>query len=117
MHQMLASCRRQPGFVEQALAGADDHRERRAQFIAGVASEFLLALDEGADAVDQLGDALRDQADFVVGALGYRQCRQMLRRDRADLSGQSRQRRRGPSRQPVSDQQRQREHRDRRPGQ
>ena len=54
---MCASCSREAvgesGIARHAFCGAADHRERRAQFVAGVAGEAALAFDELADAPDQ----------------------------------------------------------------
>jgi hypothetical protein len=64
--QLLLHRRRQPGVALQAFDGHAQHRQRRAQFVAGVAREGLLAADESPRAVQQRIEGAGQRAHLVI---------------------------------------------------
>jgi len=67
MSHLHAMVRRKVVARLHALAGAADHRQRRAQFMAGIAGEFAFAVHECLDAYQQPLQRTGQCANFIVG--------------------------------------------------
>ena len=108
--QLLLHGRGQAGVALQAFDGHAHHRQRRAQFVAGVAREGLLAADEGTRAVQQRVEDAGQRADLVITRSHSQVLRQLPGRALRDFGCQPSQRCADAPRQQACPSQRQADH-------
>ncbi len=96
---------RRHGLLRQQLGRTIDDSERCTQFVAGIAREMLLALDEADNAGHRIVERARQQADFVIRKRLGETPWQLCGRSGGNQPGQARQGRRGMPRNQVAQRQ------------